>query len=100
MPVKEPFGRTNPYETLDAPLWCVYGHECFPSIILCRIKKSTYDGSINIWGYSIYKRQPGFRTLGIGLDEWHSRHENVCFFKSQGDAMMHLIDITTNRAKS
>ena len=30
---------------------------------------------INIWGFSIYRRSPGYRTYGIRLSEWLSRQD-------------------------
>lgn len=28
-----------------------------------------------IWGFSVYRRQPGYRTLGANFDEWMARPE-------------------------
>lgn len=71
------------------PLWCVYGPDCFPSLICCRIK----DG--NIWGYSVWKRQPGFRTLGISLEAFAKERETPRFYAAQADALERLAKITT-----
>ena len=62
-------------ESHNKPLWCVYGVNCFPSIICCTLKKS-HDDKIIIWGFSIYKRSPGFRTLGVEVDAWIKRQKN------------------------
>lgn len=83
--------ETFPYET---PLWCVYGHEAFPQIICCKI--SNVNGCESIWGYSIWKRKPGFRTLGLSLSVWLSKGENMCwFFDDQAKALAFLAKITT-----
>lgn len=30
-----------------------------------------------VWGFSVFKRQPGYRTHGITVTEWLSRPENA-----------------------
>lgn len=30
-----------------------------------------------VWGFSVYRRQPGYRTLGLDLREWLARHPGV-----------------------
>lgn len=81
---------------LDTPLWCVYGAKSFPSIIVCKILKDPKYGLI-IWGYSIYKRQPGFRTLGQRLSDWLASeyHENAFFFEKQVDAIAYINELVT-----
>jgi len=71
----------------DVPLWCVYGHQFWPTMICCRIRDYP-DGSRAMWGYSVYRRKPGFRTLGVGI-EWADEHD-CKFFVNQGDALAHI----------
>ena len=76
----------------DKPLWCVYGPTCFPTMICCKIKSG------NIWGYSVYKRQPGFRTLGISLEAF-GQHDNPKFYATQADAVARISSITWPRCE-
>lgn len=97
--------RTLPTEvdpTIDSfqhiPLWCVYGHEAFPQVLACYVKDHGQWG-ICIWGYSVYKRKPGYRTLGIRLSEWIGKHDLVRFFDSQENAMEYLETLVTPRCQ-
>lgn len=80
----------------DKPLWCVYGPDSFPKMICCKI--SNASGRLTIWGYSVYRRSPGFRTLGLNLDEWATEN-NAVFFADQNHALGHLKKITWPRIK-
>lgn len=77
---------------LNVPLWCVYGYDCFPKIIACAL---TYNGAVNIWGYSVYRRQPGYRTLGQNVVTWMKGHQMVKFFAKQEDAIMFINKLVT-----
>ena len=68
-----------PFDTVnhDRTLWLVYGVECNPQIVCCKIK--THDGQAHIWGFSMYKGVPCFRTMGHHLAGWMNR-----MGKSQG----------------
>lgn len=79
------------------PLWVVYGGVAFPSILCCRINAP--QGKPVIWGYSIYRRSPGFRTLGQDLAEWMGRQEDPHFFADQNHALAYLKKITWPRCK-
>lgn len=74
-------------------LWCIFGHDSFPTLIACRILEHA-QGPV-IWGYSVYKRQPGFRTLGTSLENFLKRPAK--FFATQAHALEHLEKITTPR---
>lgn len=76
----------------DIPLWCVYGYDCFPEIMACKLN---YNGGLNIWGYSVYKRQPGYRTLGQDVQKWMKRYIMVKFFAKQEDAIMFISNLVT-----
>jgi len=75
--------------------WCVYGPDCFPTMFCCRIKNYP-DASPAIWGYSVYRRVPGFRTLGQDVEEW-SKGKNPRFFETQREALDLLAKLTTPR---
>ncbi len=84
----------------DVPIWMVYGPVSMPSLVCVRIKeyppnyvKQGDPASRAVWGYSVYKRKPGFRTLGVGR-AWVEEHE-ARFFADQADALAHLAKLTT-----
>lgn len=83
----------NLEDYLNVPLWCVYGSKAFPSILCFRLRES--EGKVIIWGYSTYKNQPAFRTLGTYLNIWVSNKENPVFFSNQDDALNYLRAIIT-----
>lgn len=62
---------------LNERIWCVYGPECFPTVFACMIKDHPQCGRV-IWGYSVYRRAKGFRTLGQGV-EWMHRNDGKLF---------------------
>lgn len=35
------------------------------------------DGKLNIWGFSIWKNQPGYRTLGVSIADWILQHPGI-----------------------
>jgi hypothetical protein len=84
----------------NKPLWFVYGVNCFPSIICCTLKKSD-DDKIILWGFSIYKRSPGFRTLGVEVNTWVKRqkdlfgHELFEFYDDHEQALDRIRKLTT-----
>lgn len=58
---------------LDKVLWVVYGPDSFPSLLCCKITDK--GKGPQIWGFSVRKREPGFRTLGWALDMWIERQK-------------------------
>lgn len=72
---------------LDVDLWGVYGPDSFPTVFLCRVKDRPTCGRV-VWGFSVWKRQPGFRTLGVG-DIW-ATEKDLRFFTSQAAAFAHV----------
>lgn len=84
---------------LNTPLWCVYGPNCFPTVFCCMINEPNGGGRA-IWGYSVYKRSPGFRTLGqmVGDSKYCGNwiEENSAkFFLTQDEAFDYLKQLTT-----
>lgn len=75
----------------NVPIWCVYGDDNWLKFGVFR--KRDYPGRNSaLWGYSVYRRQPGFRTLGVGPD-WCI--ENKCrFFANQDDGLAYLRQAT------
>lgn len=96
-------GEIDPYNpaNFDKPLWCVYGPECFPTLFCCKILYLPSYGPIGpcVWGYSVYRRQPGFRTLGQSLKNWLANEHTgkAHFFEYQECAMEYLRQLTTPR---
>lgn len=48
----------------------------------------------NVWGFSVWRRQPGFRTLGLPYSEWAKRHKVCELFGSQADALAEMARLT------
>ncbi len=92
---------------LDTPYWCVYGSKYSPSILCFKLHFWKTDlpsykhlEAINIWGYSVYKRKPGFRTLGIKFDEWCNRdNSDKKFFTSINTATDYIKSLVTPKIK-
>lgn len=78
---------------MDTPLWVVCGYESFPQVFPCIIR-SNKDGPV-IWGYSIWKRNGGYRTLGIHAAEFVVRHDICFFFRSQELALEYVGQLIT-----
>lgn len=68
-------------------LWGVYGPECFPTVFACKMLDYP-SGMRAIWGFSIYRRQPGYRTLGQNK-EWAEKN-GLRLFASQQEAFAHI----------
>lgn len=85
----------------DKRLWIIYEYACFPSVLAAKLR--LYEGSIIIWGYSVYKGEPGYRTLGITLDEWAARNPKgrgtvLSFYDNQEEMMSALNKLITPKA--
>ena len=91
-------GAVDPFNsaTHNKILYCVYGYKCFPQILTCKIINSDDYGPI-IWGYSVYKRKPGFRTLGQQLEKWieQNAYQMCIFFDEQPDMLECVRKLTT-----
>jgi hypothetical protein len=87
---------TNP-EFHYRPIWCVYGPDCFPTLFCCKI--NARNGELTVWGYSVYRRSPGFRTLGVELTKWADERV-AAFFAEHEAALAHLAKLTTPRVKA
>jgi len=89
------FPVQNP-DCWNKPLWVIYGYDCFPSILCCKINNG------NIWGFSIYRRSPGFRTLGMNLETWYNEegkaHTQMVpeFYDDHEEALEKLRKITSH----
>lgn len=78
------------------PLWVVYGEKADPRVLYAKLLAYTNDhrllpagtaGVVCIWGHSVWRRQPGFRTLGINVAEWSVRSGLApLFFDTQAEA--------------
>lgn len=73
-------------------LWLVYGHDAFPQLLCCRVRAQ--NGMLVIWGFSVYRRSPGFRTLGMDVQEFLSRHTLKEFYDDQDEALARLKKLT------
>lgn len=79
-------------------LWCVYGPTSFPTMICFRIRCTDSYGPI-IWGFSIYRRVPGFRTLGQRLETWREG-KDAHFFETQDEALEYLKSLFAKVSKA
>jgi hypothetical protein len=80
----------------DEPLWCIYGESKYwPCILTCKLITPGHNNSLNIWGYSVWKDTPGFRTLGIPVQEWNKRHKFIKYFDDQKEALKYLSKLIT-----
>lgn len=90
----------NLVENHDRILWCVHGVDCFPAMFCCKIRMHAEFGPI-IWGYSVYKRKTGFRTLGQNVNTWmqglKEKHGQDLFefYDDHGDAISRIAKLTT-----
>jgi hypothetical protein len=88
------------------PLWVVCGRNG-DSSIYC-VKLLAYDSNyvllpighrgdhVCIWGYSVYKGKPGFRTLGIKVEEWADRFSKApIFYDSLEEAIKKVTKLLT-----
>lgn len=85
------------------PLWVVYGSTAFPSILCCRLRIN--DGHATMWGYSVWRRSPGFRTMGTYVKNWiaslEAKREDLYeFYDDQEEALDRLRKILTPTKKA
>lgn len=100
MEYPKPEGTIDPAEYLDQPIWCVTGAECAPSVFCCRIAKTTaLNSQPVIWGFSVYKGDPGFRTLGQRLDVFREQNPRAVFFATPADATSYLYELITHKVE-
>lgn len=79
---------THDTAPLNTPLWCVYGSKHWLSILPCMINCPWSIRSI--WGYSVYKRVPGYRTLGTDVEKWSAVSNIAIYFDNQEEALDYL----------
>jgi hypothetical protein len=76
----------NPFKVpCRTRLWVVYGGECFPRMLRCMISYRHGNGKPCIWGWSIWKRNSGYRALGQDLAGWIEKER-----ERTGDRMMYF----------
>lgn len=100
-------GEVDPLQNYEVPMWVVYGFDCFPSILCCKLKQCLVSRDVIdtiIWGYSVYHRQPGFRTLGQTLTTWREGNAKYGkdlekWFIKQEDAVAFINKLVTPSAK-
>lgn len=81
-------------QNCKTPLWCVYGHKAFPSIIACIIRDHGQYG-LAVWGYSEYRRSPGYRTLGQEISKFIANNDMCEFYSSHDEALTRIKELTT-----
>jgi len=87
------------------PLWVVYGADSFPKVVCVKLLAYSKDHGLlpvgwrghitNVWGFSVYEGEPGFRTLGMDVDKWVARESHpgnpsdgcVRWFETQAEAL-------------
>lgn len=109
-PAERPADPYNPINH-DRVLWAVYGATCQPSMICCKLFAYDHnhkqlpagmapvlsDGQhVAVWGYSVWKGVPGFRTLGKDIRSFATGPDGVLeFYVSQDAALARLRELTT-----
>lgn len=86
-------------EHLNKPLWLVCGYKYSPEVIPCLIRH--HDEGLVIWGYSVYRNSPGFRTYGTALSSFYSMRVKeygwnlpLRFFDDQDSALLYVKELT------
>jgi len=98
----KPVGAVDPYQNTYKPLWVVYGiSPAYPQMrSLCL---NEIHGTVNIWGYSVYQRKPGYRTDGIALCVWIERNRGKdmepLFFDSLPNALDYMRQLMEPRCE-
>lgn len=98
--------KFNPVDNTfhDKPVWVVYGHDCFPQIICCKLESKLHGYTV-IWGYSIYRRSPGFRTMGRDVLAWMAEMQKTYsyslfeFYSEHDEAIDRIRELTTPKVK-
>lgn len=86
-------------ENHDRPLCCIYGAQTFPTVFCCKIMQHRDEDPV-IWGFSVYRREPGFRTLGQNLTNWMDGLREKYgwqmfeFYDSHPEAMARMAELT------
>jgi hypothetical protein len=106
-----PLTSLDPLEPANhgEPLWVVYGDYSRSPELMC-VRLRAYDEQhellpvgvrgayVAIWGFSVWKRRSGFRTLGMNVEEWAARYAfGPFFYDVQDNALEHLQRITSPR---
>lgn len=93
----------DPFDTNyhNIPLWCVHGHEAHPAIHCLKLKMSPSSANfkLTVWGYSVYKGEPGFRTLGKSIEVFSAEKKLLLFFVNKQDALDYLSIILEPKVK-
>lgn len=92
--------KVDPFdpENHNHPLWLVYGVECNPQIVCCRLKGDL--GKTYIWGFSVYEGVAGFRTMGFTVRNWMNKTHKMYgwdmfeFYDDQDEALERLRQLT------
>jgi hypothetical protein len=81
----------DPYDRKyhDVPLWVVYSGPINGIGLMC-LKINNATGTPSVWGYSVYRNSPGFRTLGSGFRSFMERYERADFFADLDEAVEHM----------
>jgi hypothetical protein len=51
--------------------------DCYPGGEQAFTVTDNGSSGLVVWGFSVYRRKPGYRTLGIGLRAWLDRHPDM-----------------------
>jgi hypothetical protein len=87
------------------PLWVVFGSHTWPQIVCVKLLAYTVDHvllpvgaegpNVCVWGYSVWKRKPGFRTMGTNVFTWAKAYTLCEFYDAQDEALDRLRKLTT-----
>lgn len=71
-------------------LWLVWGRGAVDFINCVKIFNNTYCG-YTVWGYSVYRRSPGFRTIGMSLESLTNECEDLQLFTDINAAIEYYV---------
>ena len=74
-------------------LWLVYGAEKSMYMDAVKIHDSGRWG-YTVWGYSEYRRSPGFRTIGRNIKELSTTHPIAKLFIDQTEAIQYYMSLS------
>lgn len=89
----------NDRKNHDIPLWAVMVvHQGLAEIQCLKIRDQS-NGDLHVWGYSVWRNSPGFRTLGIRLSAFTERFVSCAFYNDHDGALAALKVATTPSKK-
>lgn len=74
-------------------LWLVYGRDTSLYMDVVKVHDNGQWG-YTVWGYSMYRRSPGFRTIGRSFKELSTTHPIAKLFIDQTEAIQYYMSLS------